>query len=197
MIIHQLDLILMKKQLTCSTLTSALGMMTELAHTKANLIMHKYLIEALAVIIASTLVLSTLILPLPARSQETIKSCELVIQNAKKRIEQGRRITVTTNIIDVSKKYPDHPNDRPTIVMIAVDGQAAYAMMVSPVFRRAIASEIIKSCNSVGAVTFNRSQSAWLVTVGLMKDGSIENFECILQDRQKDPPSWGQEWCEI
>ncbi|MBW4681429.1 MAG: hypothetical protein KME19_15135 [Microcoleus vaginatus WJT46-NPBG5] len=187
----------MKKQLTCITLTSAWGMMTQLAQAKANVSMHKYLIEALAVMMAGSLGLSVLSLPLPARSQETIKSCELVIQNAKKRIEQGRNITVITNVIDVSKKYPDHPNERPRIVMIEVDGQAAYAMMVSPVFRRAIASEIIKSCNSVGAVTFNRYQSAWLITIGLMKDGSIQNFECLLQDSRKDRPSWGQEWCDI
>lgn len=197
MMIHLLDLISMKKQLTYITLTSAFGMITQLAHAQVNGMMNTYLIKALAVMMVGSLGLSVLSLTPPARSQETIKSCDLVIQNVKKRIEQGRKITVTTNVIDASKKYPDHPNERPRIVMIAVDGQAAYAMMVSPVFRRAIASEIIKSCNSVGAVTFNRSQSAWLVTVGLMKDGSIENFECILQDRRKDPPSWGQEWCDI
>ncbi|MBD1936745.1 hypothetical protein [Microcoleus sp. FACHB-68] len=159
--------------------------------------MHKYLIEALAVITAGTLGLSALILPSPARSQETKESCELGILNAKNRIEEGRDITVITNVIDASKKYPDHPDNRPRIVMIAVDGIAADSIMVSPVFRRAITSEIIKSCNSVGAVTFNRYQTSWLITVGLMKDGSIQNFQCLLKDRRTARPSWGEEWCDI
>lgn len=70
-------------------------------------------------------------------------------------------------------------------------------MMGSPVFQRAIASEIINSCNSVGAVTFGRYQTGWVSTVGLMRDGTIQNFECIEHAPDKGSPSWGQEWCGI
>jgi hypothetical protein len=161
------------------------------------MIMHKTLINSLAVIAAGSLCLSAFILPPQARSQETGKSCEGVILNAKKRIEEGREITVTANIENGSELYPDHPDDRPTIIKIIVNGRAADSVMESPVFQKAIASEIIKSCNSVGAVTFGLYRSGWTSTVGLMKDGSIQNFECIDHDPEKGRPSWGQNWCDV
>ena len=161
------------------------------------MIRHKRLIEALAVIAAGSLGLFASILPPQARSQETGKSCEAVILNAKKRIEQGREITVMTNIEDGSELYPDHPDDRPTIIKIIVNGCAADSVMESPVFQKAIASEIIKSCNCVGAVTFGLYGSGWTSMMGLMRDGTIQNFECIDHDPEKGSPSWGQNWCDV
>jgi hypothetical protein len=166
------------------------------------MIMQKRLIDALAVIAAGSLSLSAFILPPQARSQETGKPCEVALLNAKKRIEQGRDITVITTItdgtlFDGSKRYPDHPDGRPTIIWLEVDGNAADSVMESLVFQKAIASEIIKSCNSVGAVTFIRYQTGWSSTVGLMRDGSIQNFECIDHDPEKGSPSWGQNWCDV
>lgn len=164
--------------------------------------MHKRLINALIFITAGFLDLSAFILPPLARSQETIQSCEVAMLNATKRIEQGRDITVITTITDGtlsdgSKIYPDHPDGRPTIIWIEVDGSTADSVMVSPVFQRVIASEIINSCNSVGAVTFIRYQTGWASTVGLMRDGSIQNFECIEHNPEQGSPSWGQQWCDI
>jgi hypothetical protein len=168
------------------------------------MIMHKCLIIVLAVIAAGSgsLGLSAFILPPQARSQETGQSCEVAMLNAKKRIEQGRDITVITTItdgtlFDGSKRYPDHPDGRPTIIWLEVDGNAADSVMESLVFQKAIASQIIKSCNSVGAVTFIRYQTGWSSTVGLMRDGSIQNFECIDHDPEKGSPSWGQNWCDV
>jgi len=164
--------------------------------------MHKRLIDALAVIAVGSLSLSAFILSPSARSQETGQPCEVAMLNAKKRIEQGRDITVKTTItdgtlVDGSKRYPDHPHGRPTIIWLEVDGSAADSVMASPAFQKAIASEIIKSCNSVGAVTFIRYQTGWSSTVGLMRDGSIQNFECIEHDPEQGSPSWGQEWCSL
>ena len=163
------------------------------------MIMHKCLIIVLAVIAAGSgsLGLSAFILPPQARSQETGQPCEVAMLNAKKRIEQGREITVMTNIEDGSKLYPDHPDGRPTIIKIIVNGRAADSVMESLGFQKAIASEIIKSCNSVGAVTFGLYRSGWTSTVGLMRDGSIQNFECIDHDPKKGSPSWGQNWCDV
>lgn len=165
--------------------------------SQAGMIMHKRLIEALAIIAAGSLGLSAFILPAKVRSKETEKSCEVVILNAKKHIKQGRNITVITNIKDGSELYPDHPDGRPNIIWIEVDGSAADSIMESPVLQKAIASEIIKSCNSVGAVTFIRYQTGWAYTVGLMRDGSIQNFECLDHVPEKFSPSWGQEFCSL
>lgn len=164
--------------------------------------MQERLINALAVITAGFLGLSAFILSPLARSQETTQSCEIALSDAKNRIEQGRDIAAKTTItdgtlFDGTKRYPDHPDSRPTIIWLEVDGNAADSVMSSLVFQKAIASEIIKSCNSVGAVTFIRYQTGWSSTVGLMRDGSIQNFECIDHDPEQGSPSWGQEWCSL
>lgn len=153
--------------------------------------------DALAIITAGFLGLSALILPLQASSQETTQSCEIALSDARNRIEQGRDITVIATVTDGSERYPDHPDNRSTIIWLEVDGNAADSVMESLVFQKAIASQIIKSCNSVGAVTFIRYQTGWSSTVGLMRDGSIQNFECIEHDSEKGSPSWGQNWCDI
>ena len=158
--------------------------------------MHKRLINALIFITAGFLDLSAFILPPLARSQETIQSCEVAMLNATKRIEQGRDITVTMDIKDGSEEYPDHPDGRPTIIWLIVEGNAAASVMESPVFQRAIASEIIKSCNSVGAVSFGVSHSGWINTIGLMRDGTIQKFECVDYEPGRGSPSWGQERCD-
>ncbi|NEP13421.1 MAG: hypothetical protein F6K14_25085 [Symploca sp. SIO2C1] len=116
--------------------------------------MHKRLINTLAMMIAAgSLSLSAFTLPPQARSQETPQPCEIALLNAENRIEQGRDIIVEIDIRDGSERYPDHPDGRPTIILLGLDGNAADSVMVSPVFQKAIASEIINSCNSVGAVT--------------------------------------------
>ncbi|HEY9637330.1 MAG TPA: hypothetical protein V6D14_28275 [Coleofasciculaceae cyanobacterium] len=67
--------------------------------------------------------------------------------------------------------------------------------MESPVFQKAIASEIIKSCGSVGAVTFGRHRTDWSITLGVMSDGTIRQFECVNSDPERDKLSWGQQVC--
>jgi hypothetical protein len=166
------------------------------------MILHKTIIKVLAIITTGFLDIFTFTLTPKAISQETIQPCEVAMLNATKRIKQGRDITVITTVTDGtlsdgSKRYPDHPDGRPTIIWLEVDGSAADSVMASPVFQRAIASEIIKSCNSVGAVTFIRYQTGWASTVGLMRDGSIQNFECVNHDPGRGSPSWGQDWCDI
>jgi hypothetical protein len=129
-----------------------------------KMIMPKHLINAFAVITAGSLGLSAIILPPQARSKETGQPCEITLSNAKNRIEQGRDITVIIDIKDSSEEYPDHPDGRPTIIWFEVEGIAAESVMESPVFQRAIASEIINSCNSVGAVSFGVSHTGWINT---------------------------------
>jgi hypothetical protein len=87
------------------------------------------------------------------------------------------------------------PNGRPLSVTIIVDGDAADSVMSSPVFQKAITSEIIKSCGSVGAVTFGRHRTDWSITLGMMSDGTIESFKCIDPDPEVNKLSWGQQIC--
>ncbi|MBD2014302.1 hypothetical protein H6F96_09995 [Microcoleus sp. FACHB-53] len=72
---------------------------------------------------------------------------------------------------------------------------AADSVMSSPVFQKTIASEIIKSCGSVGAVTFGRRETDWSITFGIMSGGTIESFKCIDFDPEGNNPPWGEQVC--
>lgn len=159
--------------------------------------MHKHRIAALAVTVAGSFGLPAFVLPPQAQalSQQTNKPCEVAIVNARERIEKGRRITVTTDIADRSEIYSNPPNGRPLLVTIIVDGDAADSVMSSPVFQKAIASEIIKSCGSIGAVTFGRQETDWSITFGIMSGGTIKSFECIDPDPEVNKIPWGQQVC--
>jgi hypothetical protein len=156
--------------------------------------MQKFLTNAI-VITAVSLSLSGFALPPQAKSEPTRKSCETAIADGRGRIEKGRDITATTDIEDHSEIYPNHPNGRPLFVTIIVDGNAADSVMSSPVFQKAITSEIIKSCDSVGAVRFGRQATDWSITFGMMSGGTIESFECIDPNPEVDTISWGQQVC--
>ena len=90
-----------------------------------------------------------------AESERTENSCEVARNNAKERITRGRDLRlVRFGNVDASLSYPDHPNGRPLILQIVLEGKAAGSVMLSPVFQKTVASEIIRSCGSVSAVDF-------------------------------------------
>jgi hypothetical protein len=157
--------------------------------------MQKFFANAIVFIATGALSLSPFALPLQARSEQTRKSCETAIADATSRLENGREITVTTDITDHSEIYPNHPSGRSLSVGIALDGNAADSVMLSPVFQKAIASEIINACGSVGAVMFGRLQTDWSLTYGIMSDGTVKAFECIDPDPDGNNPRWGQQVC--
>jgi hypothetical protein len=158
--------------------------------------MQKFFTNALVFIAAGSLGLSAVVLPSQVRSEPKGQTCEAAIANGRQRITAGRSITiVNSKILDDSQTYPDHPDGRPNIVQIILDGKAANSVMESPVLKKAIASEIISSCGSVGAVTFGRYRTDWSSTFGLMSNGTIKQFECVDPDPERDKLSWGQLVC--
>ncbi len=140
---------------------------------------------------------SALVLPPQAKSEETGKSCQVAMSAAKERIEQGRNITVKIDATDNSKAYPDYPKGRSERARVGLIGRDADSVMSSPVFQKAIATEIIRSCNSIGAVSFNKYQTGWTSTIGLMSDGTIQSFKCYEADEGTPRLSWGLEYCEL
>ncbi len=157
--------------------------------------MQKFFANAIVFLAAGSLNLSAFALPPQAKSEQTRKSCETAVADSKVRIEKGKDITVTTDIASRSETYPNHPSGRPLFVTIIVDGNAADSVMLSPAFQKAIASEIIESCGSVGAVTFGKQATDWSITLGVMSDGRIEGFKCIDPDPEVDRIPWGQQIC--
>jgi hypothetical protein len=163
--------------------------------TTNTYIMQKFLANSIVILTTGALGLSAFAMPQSAKSEQTRKSCEVAIANANERITTGRSITISSNIVDGTQTYPDHPVKRPQIVQIRLNGKEAESMMRSPVFQKAIASEIINSCGSVGAVIFAIAQTDWASTFGLMPDGSIKKFQCVTPDRERNKLSWGQTVC--
>jgi hypothetical protein len=158
--------------------------------------MQKFFANAIVFIATGSLSLSAVVLPSQVRSQPKGQTCEAAIANGRQRITAGRSITiVSSNILDGSQTYPDYPDGRPKIVHISLDGKAASSVMESPVLQKAISSEIISSCGSVGAVTFGRYRTDWSSTFGLMPNGTIKQFECVDPDPDRDKLSWGQLVC--
>jgi len=130
-----------------------------------------------------------------AESERAENSCKVAMNRAKERITKGRdlRIVSVGNVNAPS----DHPNGRPLILQIVLEGKAAESVMSSPVFQKALASEIIKSCNSVSAVNFGMYRSGWSSMTGLMPDGTIQGFQCLEPDRDMPKISWGQQVCSL
>ena len=134
--------------------------------------------------------------PAWAGSEKAEASCEAVIRNAKERIVRGRNITIVdVNFRDNSSNYLNPPANRPLIVTITLNGIATASVMESPVFQKAIASDILKSCSSVAAVDFGKYKTDWSSKVGLMTNGTIQKFECVTPSRESGKLPWGQYYC--
>jgi hypothetical protein len=157
--------------------------------------LQKFLANTIVVIAAGSLALPAFAMPPQAKSEQTRKSCETARADARGRIEKGRDITVTTDREDYSHLYSNPPKGRPFFVKIGLKGKAADSVMESPVFQKAIASEIINSCGTVGAVRFGIYQTDWLSTFGLMPSGTIKQFECVSVRSGSIKLLWGQEMC--
>jgi hypothetical protein len=158
--------------------------------------MQIFFVNTIVFFAAGSLGLSAFALSPQVKSEQTRKSCETAIADSRGRLEKRRDITVRTSIVDRSELYSNPPSDRPLFVGITVGGDAAAAssVMLSPVLQKAIASDIIKSCDSVGAVWYGKQQTDWYFTFGLMPSGTIERFKCI-DAPQVNRISWGQQVC--
>jgi hypothetical protein len=134
--------------------------------------------------------------PAQAESEQDTSACEAAITSAKERIFRGRNITaVKVNARDHSQYYLNPPVSRPLTINLSLSGGATPSVMESPVFQRAIASDIIKSCTSVGAVGFSQAQTDWVSEVGLMPNGTIQQFECVTPNGENSVLPWGKYSC--
>lgn len=132
--------------------------------------------------------------PIQAQEAETAKGCTAIITDIQNIIEKGREVTVSTRINDISDKLTGYPATRPYRYLFLLSGQASESIMHSFKFQEIIAKRIIANCNNVGMVTFAVSGTDYVLSNGLMPDGTVKSFDCI--DYQKVTHlSWGQEIC--
>lgn len=134
---------------------------------------------------------------------QSTRTCTQVILDAQNRLETGRDLTVELRRDNLSRNYPDYPENHPDEYIWALRGSATSDVLASPQMMKAIAVEIINTCDSVGAVTFARDQSGQLGRYGLMPDGSIKGFKCAedfgieLGRENNQKPQWGMQFCGL
>lgn len=154
-------------------------------------------------VVAGVTVLNTFLVlsaSLPLRAEGKPRDCTMTIATAQKRLTTGRDVEVNIKSFDISEDYPDHPDNRPMTYLLILKGAATESIMRSPRFQKAIATEIIKSCESVGVVTFGMDGTGWGQSVGVLPGGRIDNFECVEHPGSRGVPKkliWGQEFCNI
>ncbi len=130
-----------------------------------------------------------------ASTSPSTTNCTEAKVNAIRAIEQGRNISVREENFDLSE-YADYPTDRPDEYALIMDGPATESILNSNQFMKTLATEIISTCDSVGAVVFALDNSGWGVTLGLFPDGSIDFFECIFPEQgSSDILPWGYKYC--
>jgi len=139
------------------------------------------------------------ILNLPASVRaEDERDCTAALSKAQRQIETGRSVDVSIRISDISEGYPDHPDGRPMSYEFVLQGTASGAIMNSPKFMKAIATNVIQNCGSVGVVHFGVWGSGWGSSVGVLPSGQLDFFQCV-DFEERNPPtlSWGQEVCNL
>jgi hypothetical protein len=105
---------------------------------------------------------------------------------------------------DVSRQYPDYPDNRSQTYLFVMEGhQAASNVMNSPALLTDLAQNIISNCSDVGLVSFGPANSGWIERVGLINNDRVGVFQCVNTDlpgrrryRSRLPRvSWGQQFC--
>ena len=131
-------------------------------------------------------------IPVQAQEAETATDCTATITDIQNIIEEGRAVTVNTRINDISDKLTGYPTTRPYRYIFLLDGQASESIMHSFEFQKIIAKRIIANCSNIGMVTFAVSGTDYVLSNGLMSDGTIKSFDCVEKITKLN---WGEEIC--
>jgi len=131
----------------------------------------------------------------PTNNKEhKLNDCTSTIVKSQNVIESGRNVQVNISSKDVSQEYPDHPKNRLYSYIFLMQGAATSSIMSSPRFLQIIATRIINNCPSVAIVEFAYLDSDNFVTLGRMKNGNVEEFQC-LNTGYNGKVKWGYMYC--
>ena len=164
----------------------------QLLKNEHKFIMYKRLFTAGLIALNTSL---SLALPLQAQEVNEKSDCTASVASAQKYIENGRNVEVTVSISDISKEYPDHPDNRPYKYLFVLQGESSFSILNSPKFMQIIANKVINNCESASLVEFIQYKTDVYSSIGLMPGGNIEFFQC-LEPGKDVAQSWGQEFCQ-
>jgi hypothetical protein len=151
-------------------------------------------------LVSLTLLISNTNLSLPARSSTTQRipaeslQCREALLKGKSRIEKFK-----TKVVSISQSkhgYDDGPANKPLSYTFAMTGPATKSIMFSQKFLTDISRDIVLKCPSVSLLKFGFDMSDFVVTLGLMNGGKVQQFNCIeFKQEHEIPIHWGQVIC--
>lgn len=129
-------------------------------------------------------------------SDRNPQGCNAALASARRRINQGRNITITTIDLNLAEEYEGYPVNRPRGYGFRLGGPAAESVMNSSQFLRSISTDLINSCESASLVHFNLDRTDWNVIYGLFEGNRVEGFQCTEAGEiggRRTP--WGYVYC--
>jgi hypothetical protein len=144
-------------------------------------------------ILLASLIYSTLANPALANNRDCIAS----LVNAQSTIQSGRDAFTSLRLYDIADIYQNSPQSRPYGYSLIINGSATDYILQSKQFMKAIASNIINNCPSIGLVEFEQANSSYGVPIGYFDDGSIRIFKCADENLKTHRIEWGDNMCGL
>jgi hypothetical protein len=170
--------------------------------------------KTIPLLLATFQVAITVLCSTAVRAEDSdANSCNVALASAK-RFLQGKT-TVHTHVLELSNQYQGYPSGRSLgYIIVLNDGERssphrigppspawnkAAGVMKSPQLQKSVATQIIQACSTIGAVTFLLDvprSSSWDIVFGIMPDGTIAEFQCVDNPRQRSNSlAWGFIYC--
>lgn len=126
--------------------------------------------------------------------EDAVQACQLALEETNTVIYNDHNAFITNaSAIDLGDLYSSYPEQKPTGILLRVQGGSASEVMRSPQYMTALSTNLINRCQPLSRVTFQLDQTDWEVTFGLMENQIIA-FECADPGRST-VLNWGEAFC--
>lgn len=136
---------------------------------------------------------------------EPSEQCSATLSAVIQSMETGRDVRVLPSLLQLIDRYTSVPEGKPDGVEIGLSGTATPSVMASSQLIKYVASRLIESCTSVGAVAFKPESYAEERVFGYSPakafeapaENPVEEFNCTApaDSRFESRSPWGQKHC--
>ncbi|MBD2106184.1 hypothetical protein [Nodosilinea sp. FACHB-13] len=129
-----------------------------------------------------------------ASREDTVQACRSALEEANNVIyDEHNAFIGNASAVDLGDLYSSYPAQKPTGILLRIQGQSAPQIMQSPQLMTALSTSLINRCQPLSMVTFQLDQTDWETTFGLIEN-QIVSFECTDPD-QSTVLNWGEAFC--
>ena len=126
--------------------------------------------------------------------EDAVQACRLALEEANNAVyDEHNAFISNASAVDLDDLYSSYPAQKPTGILLRVQGQSASEIMQSPQLMTALSTSLISRCQPLGMVTFQLDQTDSEVTFGLIEN-QIVSFECT-DPGQETVLNWGEAFC--